>query len=131
VILIIDDDGGVSIGNYIESLERAGYGVTQAFDPDEALAVLQEQANAIELIVLDVSMPTGIALESEDTNEGLHTGEVLLVKLKELYPAIPVIVLTITNFIAARSEGYTVLVKQDTLPNELLFHVTQTLKPSA
>lgn len=55
-ILLVDDDTAVrSVGEAI--LKRAGYTVLLAADGEEALEIFYENANAIDLLLLDVVMP--------------------------------------------------------------------------
>jgi DNA-binding response OmpR family regulator len=77
-ILIIDDEPNLrrSLGLI---LQRAGYSVTTASDAAEALHVLQ--AGAYDLTFLDIKLP--------DQN-----GIQLLPQLRELYPEMPVLILT-------------------------------------
>ena len=77
-ILIIDDEPNLrrSLGLI---LQRAGYTVTTAPDATEALHVLQ--AGAYDLTFLDIKLP--------DQN-----GIQLLPQLRELYPEMPVLILT-------------------------------------
>ena len=77
-ILIIDDEPNLrrSLGLI---LQRAGYIITTAADASEALHLLQ--AGAYDLTFLDIKLP--------DQN-GIH----LLPKIKELYPDMPVLILT-------------------------------------
>jgi DNA-binding response OmpR family regulator len=77
-ILIIDDEPNLrrSLGLI---LQRAGYAVTTASDAAEALHVLQ--AGAYDLTFLDIKLP--------DQN-----GIQLLPQIKELYPEMPILILT-------------------------------------
>jgi DNA-binding response OmpR family regulator len=77
-ILIIDDEPNIrrSLGLI---LQRAGYAVTTASDAAEALHVLQ--VGAYDLTFLDIKLP--------DQN-----GIQLLPQLRELYPEMPVLILT-------------------------------------
>src|SRR5512136_1903521 len=77
-ILIIDDEPNLrrSLGLI---LQRAGYAVTTASDAAEALDVLQ--AGAYDLTFLDIKLP--------DQN-----GIQLLPQLRELYPEMPIVILT-------------------------------------
>src|SRR5512136_527923 len=77
-ILIIDDEPNLrrSLGLI---LQRAGYAVTTASDAAEALHVLQ--VGAYDLTFLDIKLP--------DQN-----GIQLLPQLRELYPEMPILILT-------------------------------------
>src|SRR5512136_2053114 len=77
-ILIIDDEPNLrrSLGLI---LQRAGYAVTTASDAAEALDVLQ--AGAYDLTFLDIKLPDQNGIE-------------LLPQLRELYPDMPILILT-------------------------------------
>src|SRR4030043_687191 len=77
-ILVIDDEPNLrrSLGLI---LQRAGYNITTAANASEALHLLQ--SGAYDLTFLDIKLP--------DQN-----GIVLLPQIKELYPDMPVLILT-------------------------------------
>jgi len=77
-ILIIDDEPNLrrSLGLI---LQRAGYGITTASCADEAIQLLQ--AGAYDLAFLDIKLPD-------------QSGIQLLPRLRELYPEMPVLILT-------------------------------------
>ncbi len=55
-ILIADDDKDL-VHLMASALTRAGYQVLTCFDGEEALALIQERAEHIHLLILDVLMP--------------------------------------------------------------------------
>ena len=61
-ILLIEDD--VEIQNLIKTyLEQAGFEVITTALPDDALDIIKEQRNSIELIILDLGLPQMDGLE--------------------------------------------------------------------
>lgn len=79
IVLLVDDE--VPFVNVVANrLSRMGIAVVPAFDGEEALRILGENAD-IDVVVLDVRMP-GL--------DGLQT----LLEVKRLHPSMPVIILT-------------------------------------
>lgn len=78
IVLVADDDALVRAVLRM-ALSRAGYAVIEASDAAEAVAVAGESAP--DLVVLDINMPGGTAVE---TLHGLRAG----------HPALPVLVLS-------------------------------------
>lgn len=127
MILLIDDDK-FGMKPYIEELRDAGHNVQLAQDPDQALGVLKQRSGEIELIILDVLMPTGETLSESDTDAGLRTGERLLPVIMGDYDWIPVIVFSITGRGTwPKTAGVRFLSKTETLPLELVRAVASTL----
>ena len=126
MILLIDDDI-FGMKPYRLALESAGFEVASAEDPDVALSALREHAEDLELIVLDVMMPSGQALKDEDVEQGLRTGRVLLSRIREEHADCPVIVLSITSVDDFGVKDVEFLHKADTLPSELVEIVKETI----
>ena len=85
-ILVIEDEPGIT-AFLRRGLEAAGFVVMTAADGWDGLA--QAQGPDVQLVLLDLGLP------------GLN-GEQLLVRLRELRPALPVIVLTARDAVADR-----------------------------
>ena len=77
-ILVVEDELLIRV-LLCEELREAGYDVIEAFNADEALAVLQSPV-CVDMIVSDVRMP------------GSMDGMALLRVVKQTLPAIPVII---------------------------------------
>jgi len=77
-ILVVEDEGGI-VGFLRRGFEAAGYVVLDT--PDGAVGLALAQRDDVDLVVLDLGLP-GLA------------GEEVLVRLRSLRPALPVIVLT-------------------------------------
>jgi signal transduction histidine kinase/CheY-like chemotaxis protein len=56
VVLVVEDQPALR-GIVVEMLERLGYGVLEAADPAQALALAASRANGIDLLLTDVAMP--------------------------------------------------------------------------
>ena len=129
MILIIDDDL-FGMKSYRLTLEEGGYDVAVAETPDEAMKILETDKENVELILLDVMLPTGNLLLDHDVEQGLRTGKVLFEILRDQFPQIPIIVLSITAAEDFGKEGIEFLWKADTLPSELLRTVQSKLDKS-
>ncbi|HKP64148.1 MAG TPA: ATP-binding protein [Polyangiales bacterium] len=79
-ILVVDDEELVRRATR-SMLTRSGYSVLECCDGDEALRVVAERRAAIDLVVLDRSMPG-------------RRGEDVLVELRKLAPHVPVVLLS-------------------------------------
>jgi CheY-like chemotaxis protein len=79
-IIFIDDEASImQVGR--RRLERLGYRVKGTTDPRQALAILQADPHAYDLVVTDMAMPH-------------MTGEELAIRLIRLRPALPIILCT-------------------------------------
>jgi len=79
-VLIVDDDRAIRA--LIRTLlEKAGYTILEVASGEEALETFEGHRGEIDLIILDLVMPT-------------MTGEVCLTKLKEMAPEARVLVTT-------------------------------------
>lgn len=79
-ILIVDDDRAVRALIRV-LLENAGYTVLEVASGEEAIETVAGQPGEIDLVILDLVMPT-------------MTGETCLARLKEMTPEIRVLVTT-------------------------------------
>ena len=89
VILYIEDQ---PIRTRIKMLEDEGYKIIVAREGTEALNFIKNEA--VDLILLDVMMPPGDELNSEDAREGFSTGVVFTRKIREEGINMPIIVIT-------------------------------------
>ena len=62
IILVAEDEASVRVF-LVTALERAGYQVLAAVDGSEALAILGDEAIAIDALVSDIDMPGATGLE--------------------------------------------------------------------
>jgi signal transduction histidine kinase/CheY-like chemotaxis protein len=79
-LLLVDDDDAVRMVS-VEQLRMAGYSVFAAASAKEALALLDEHAGAIDLLITDVSMPE---------MSGLELGHLV----RERYPRLPILLMS-------------------------------------
>lgn len=77
-ILLVDDEEAI-VYVFKRYLERAGYRVSAAVDPNQALAI--GVAGGIDMLVTDFRMP------------GM-TGAALVARLRELHPGLPALIVT-------------------------------------
>lgn len=93
MILFLDDDEG-ELTPYLEAMQEAGLDAGLMTSVDGFVAELGSIAQALELVVLDMAMPTGRTFADEKTNGGLRTGEFLYMLIRERLPHVPIVVFT-------------------------------------
>ena len=101
-ILLVDDEEAI-VYVFKRYLERAGYRVTAALDPQQALAI--GSAGGIDLLVTDFRMP------------GM-SGTELLARLHERHPGLPALIVTAYGAEIEAAPGVRVLSKP--LPSQEL-----------
>ncbi len=79
-LLVVDDDDDVRDA-VVLALESGGYTVLRAADGTEALRVIDEHPDLIELVITDLNMP-------------VRDGEELIEDLAKAHPALPVVVVS-------------------------------------
>ncbi|HJQ20585.1 MAG TPA: response regulator [Gemmatimonadaceae bacterium] len=79
-IVVVDDDQTVR-RVVARQLERAGYGVLEASDGEDALRVMTEHHEPVDLVVSDISMPAMDGLE-------------LVELLRNAYPELPLLLIS-------------------------------------
>ena len=97
MILFIDDERRVmdSYINYLAmKLSPEGYDVVFLDNIDPALDFLENRGDEIDLIILDVMMPTGTKLDRKQTSDGLMTGVVFYDLIRKKLPILPILVFT-------------------------------------
>ncbi|MDD4877284.1 MAG: response regulator [Dehalococcoidales bacterium] len=92
-ILIVDDEIGYAEG-IIDALDFEGFRVLTANSAEVALRSLKE--GVIDLAMVDIMMPPGHSLENRGVRSD-RTGVVLCRTIKELYPRLPVICLSVVS----------------------------------
>ena len=120
MILIVDDEPWYLFAiKDILSLE--GFDVYTATTVSECLEMLTKPDD-IEILILDVVMPPG-SLNLNDTQRGFKTGLVLLNKIREISPKLPVVLFSISmdlNSDWSKDSNTIVVSKADTSPSELV-----------
>lgn len=122
-ILLIDDDRFL-MSYYVRRLEQLRMDVHHVFDPDAAMALIENDRPALAAIILDIMMPSGMRYDARQTLHGLRTGTVLYRDIRRFYPTTPVLALTnvVNEDVLQELESdplVTVIQKLDYTPNEL------------
>jgi CheY-like chemotaxis protein len=109
MILILDDEPWFIL-SYVETLELEGYSVKVVTNPEEFLALLQENGN-IEGVIVDVMFP-------KDKDLGLNIAEKIRIRKAD----IPIIILSNRADLSGTGvDKFTkVICKRDTTPLELI-----------
>lgn len=97
MILFIDDEPRImdSYRRYLEAkLEPSGHQVVFYSNVDQAWEYFEQHLVELELIILDIMMPSGKRFTAEQTNGGLETGLVFYDMVRQLSPKLPVLVFT-------------------------------------
>ena len=125
MIVWIDDDVSITLDPFVDEIEDAGVKVHRIFNTQKVFEELNEKANVIDGIILDIMMPIG-SYNGHDAKMGLITGYLLLkdIKKHDNLRDIPVIIFTIYDEPDvkkyAREMNIPFLKKQKTVPDELL-----------
>ena len=95
MILFIDDEKR-RMESWVEALRDEGFEVVQVGSVDAALDIAEDRARRplIEAVIWDMMMPPKSRLGSDETRAGLATGAKLALRLRELLPRTPLILLT-------------------------------------
>lgn len=135
MILLVDNEKS-RMQVYIEELEIAGYQVELKTDIDSALQYWHENQDKIDLLILDIMMPSGKLSGEPKINGGLRTGIVFYQKVRENNQNVPIIFLTNVSKISdpelekeiVNNPKSKFLQKLETLPSQLIEEVNQMLK---
>jgi CheY-like chemotaxis protein len=82
-ILFIDDETHFAT-NYVEALREYGFKVLFYDTASEGLEYLRTNCLKIDLLVLDIQMPTPVGVSITETKDGLDTGIWLLGEARDL-----------------------------------------------
>ena len=96
MILFVDEESR-HLSSFVEELRRVGYEVefqTGVDAASSAWAFLQANAAQVELLILDVMMPPGVACKEINTELGILTGVRFFERARQFLPNLPVIILT-------------------------------------
>ena len=113
-ILLVDDEEAIAYV-FKRYLERAGYRVTAAVDPREALAI--GAAGGIDMLVTDFRMP------------GM-TGASLIARLRELQPELPALIVTAYGAEVGVAADHVRVLNKPLAPQELVDEVVRALAPA-
>jgi DNA-binding NarL/FixJ family response regulator len=95
MILFVDDEERF-MSSYFDELREAlpGYKILCKYKVDDALSALRENADRIELLILDIMMAPGVSFSGADTTAGLRTGIRFYELARQINPAMNVIIFT-------------------------------------
>lgn len=119
-ILFVDDEQWIMSG-VVDSLS-VDYRVLTASNADDALLILEERAENVDLILLDIMMPVGQRVD--DPRRGRTTGVGFArIALREMKLDIPIICYTVVDDADVVAEltkiGVSQIVFKDKLPSQL------------
>jgi CheY-like chemotaxis protein len=92
-IMFIDDEPR-RMRVVVEELEEAGHEVLFQDNVDPALAILRDPSQSFDLVIIDISMPSGEEYKFEDTDGGSRTGISLYETIRGLRPDLKIVVFT-------------------------------------
>lgn len=98
MILYIDDEP-----RYVESfvdelnLEFENKKIESINNTDKAVVFFEQYAQEIEIVILDIMMPSGKVFKDKPTQEGLLTGLFFYEYIREKYIDLPIIIFTNTS----------------------------------
>lgn len=93
MILFVDDEKR-RMKSYVEELELSNFQVEFKPDVDSALEAFAQHQDQIELLILDIMMPTGDSFSDNQTTHGLRTGFAFYQKIREQNPNLPIVIFT-------------------------------------
>lgn len=97
MILFVDDEAR-RVESYQEACEDAKMEVRVLSNVDKAWRFIEKESSQIELVVLDVMMPTGDRYEgSPAALGGIRTGLSFYRDLRNSHPELPIMILTQSN----------------------------------
>jgi two-component system C4-dicarboxylate transport response regulator DctD len=134
-MIVMVDDEMRWMDSYKRELELSGYQVSFHRNVDGALTFLQQSAEQVDILILDIMMPAGSAFEDENTDSGLRTGMFFFERVREIAPDLPVMILTnVSDERQAerfdREKKCRFLRKEDYRPFELVEEVRDMLSTS-
>ncbi len=93
MILVLDDEPS-SVELLVEQLEDAGLPVTYATAADEAIEIIEDSGESIEIAVVDIMLPPGDSFSRLETSNGLTTGILIAELLRCKNTVCPIFLLT-------------------------------------
>jgi len=131
-IFFIDDDVK-RVSSYIDSLKQSGYNVILETNSSQVIPKFRENQKEIELIILDMMMPTEKELK-EETEYGRRKGLYLLKKIREISQDVPIIILTVVRDATLSEEtkkyGASPYLEKPILPSRLEEEIKKKLEES-
>jgi CheY-like chemotaxis protein len=98
MIVFVDDDK-IYIEDYVEELQDNDYIVSHVHNIDKAFDFIVENSQEIDLLVLDMMIPSGSLLKNKDNDNGRRTGNLFIEELRNRIDLtlFPIIVFTHVN----------------------------------
>lgn len=93
MILMIDDEKR-TLDSYLQELTLSDFTVRYESSVDAGLNYLEENSGDIELLILDLMMPSGQAFSQDETDKGMRTGIVFYQRVRRTFEHLPVMILT-------------------------------------
>ena len=128
-ILFVDDDPK-RISSYTDFLRESGYTTIVETDSTRVLSIFKEKQNEIDLIILDMMLPTERHLK-EETDYGRRTGLYLLRQIRKISEDIPIMVFTVVRDLSLRQEteklGASPYLEKPILPSRLMEEIERKL----
>ena len=124
MILFVDDETR-RMSPYVDACRDSGLKTEFKSDVDAAWEFVSHHASEINLLVLDVMLPTGARYdEQSQTVGGVRTGLTFYRDVREKNPELPILILTQSNDLeidntADKDQNALVHRKQNVLPSEL------------
>jgi CheY-like chemotaxis protein len=133
-ILFIDDEKR-RMDSFAMELQLSDNEVIFCHDVDTAWNYFVKNCEQIQLIILDIMMPYGNLFkeDSDSTEEGLRTGNLLYQKIRESTPDLPVVIFTNVSDdevaeIFRTEKNCLYLQKKDYYPNEFVREIGKLAK---
>lgn len=98
MIVFVDDDK-IYIQDYVEELRDNKYNVHHEHNIDKAFEFILENSQEIDLLLLDMMIPSGSLLKDKDNDNGRRTGNLFIEELRNRIDLtlFPIIVFTHVN----------------------------------
>ena len=93
MILMIDDEKR-TLDSYLDELQMSKFQVRSELSADAGFRFMEEHANELKLLILDVMMPSGGSFNEEETERGLTTGVRFYERVRASNEQLPIIILT-------------------------------------
>jgi CheY-like chemotaxis protein len=93
MILFIDDEKR-RMDSYVLELKISQYSVIFEQNVDCAIKLFEDHKENINLIILDMMMPTGTVFKNDQTEKGMRTGLCFYKFVRKHKPDLPIIIFT-------------------------------------
>ncbi|ESS71676.1 CheY-like receiver [Methyloglobulus morosus KoM1] len=134
MILWLDDDNDSSLMGYLDEIRDNNYLVKRSQTPDEFFNDLNKNYRNVQLIIMDIMIPTGNKITPEESKSGLITGQCVINKIKQdnLTTNIPILILTVVERQEANTwateRNIPYLIKSKTFVDELLTQIKRIIE---